>query len=280
MNSHYEKIEQAICFINENIKAQPTLDEIAKATGLSPFHFQRLFREWAGITPKRFLQYLTVSHAKKLLKDSSVFEASLEMGLSSQSRLYDHFITLEAVTPGQFKQKGRDLNIDYGLGRSPFGLVFIAATERGICHLSFLANENISDSVKSLQQDWPNAEINENRNRIETLRNKIFNSHTETNQKFHLFIQGSNFQTKVWESLLKIPHGMVYSYQQIATSIAAPSAARAVANAIGKNPVSLLIPCHRVIRNTGVIGGYRWGRERKQAILAWESANKLGSLTE
>ncbi len=271
-NRHYEKIEKAIRYINENLKTQPGLDEIADAVNLSPFHFQRLFRQWAGITPKRFLQFLTITHAKQLLKDSSVFDVSLEIGLSSQSRLHDHFVTLEAVTPGQFKNKGQDMTIEYGISPSPFGLAFIAATERGICQLSFTNKDNYPDLLESLRYAWPKADVLENHSRIQSLSNKIFHIHNPSNEKFHLFVQGSNFQVKVWESLLRIPSGMAFSYQQVANSIDAPTASRAVANAIAKNPIGYLIPCHRVIRNTGVIGGYRWGCERKQAIIAWEAA--------
>ena len=273
-NTHYEKIEQAICFINENIKNQPSLEEIANVVNLSPFHFQRLFRLWVGITPKRFLQFLTIDHAKQLLKDSSVFDVSLEMGLSSQSRLHDHFITLEAVTPGQFKNEGQGMNIEYGISQSPFGTVFIAATQRGICQLSFINQKDYCDVLETLQHSWPNAVIQDNHSLIQSLSKKIFHEPNKENEKFHLLIQGSNFQVKVWESLLRIPAGMVFSYQQVASSINMPTSSRAVANAIAKNPIGYLIPCHRVIRNTGVIGGYRWGRERKQALIAWESAKK------
>ncbi|MEE9424219.1 MAG: methylated-DNA--[protein]-cysteine S-methyltransferase [Methylococcales bacterium] len=276
-NTHYEKIEKAIAYINENLKTQPSLEEIANAVNLSPFHFQRLFRQWAGITPKRFLQFLTIRHAKQLLKDASVFDVSLEIGLSSQSRLHDHFVTLEAVTPGQFKNQGLDMEIEYGISQSPFGSVFIGVTKRGICQLSFINKDNCSDSLASLQDAWPNAQILENRSRIDMMSKKIFNTHTESNEKFHLLVQGSNFQIKVWESLVRIPAGMAFSYQQVANSIALPSGSRAVANAIAKNPVGYLIPCHRVIRNTGVVGGYRWGSERKQAILAWEAAHTQNS---
>jgi AraC family transcriptional regulator of adaptative response/methylated-DNA-[protein]-cysteine methyltransferase len=270
--THYEKIEKAIRFINENIRTQPSLDEIANVVNLSPFHFQRLFRQWVGITPKRFLQFLTIDHAKQLLQDSSVFDVSLEIGLSSQSRLHDHFVSLEATTPGQFKNKGQDMNIEYGISHCPFGIVFIAATDRGICQLSFTNKDNYCDVFETLQHAWPNANILENHSRIESLSKKIFNVQNGISEKFHLLVQGSNFQVKVWESLLRIPTGMAFSYQQVAHSIDMPSSSRAVANAIAKNPIGYLIPCHRVIRNTGVIGGYRWGSERKQALIAWESA--------
>lgn len=271
-NTHYEKIEKAIRYINENIKTQPSLEEISNVVNLSPFHFQRLFRQWAGITPKRFLQFITIDHAKQLLKNSSVFDVSLEIGLSSQSRLHDHFVTLEAVTPGQYKNKGQNMIIEYGISHCAFGSVFIAATERGICQLSFTYEDNYFDELEALQRAWPNANILENHSRIKSLSKKIFNNNNEVNAKFHLLVQGSNFQVKVWESLLRIPTGMVFSYQQVAKSIDMPSGSRAVANAIAKNPIGYLIPCHRVIRNTGVIAGYRWGCERKQALIAWESA--------
>ncbi len=272
-NTHYEKVEKAIRYINENLKTQPSLEEIANSVGLSPFHFQRLFRQWAGITPKRFLKFLTVSHAKQLLKESSVLDVSFEMGLSSQSRLHDHFVTLEAISPGQFKSEGMNLKIEYGIGHSPFGYVFIGATIRGICQLSFIGKDNHQDSLDSLRHAWPNADFIENRSRIDTLSKKIFDLHRDSNKKFHLFVRGSNFQVKVWKSLLCIPAGKVFSYQRIADSITLPSGSRAVANAIARNPIGYLIPCHRVIRNTGIIGGYRWGSERKQAILGWEAAN-------
>ena len=271
-HSHYEKIEKAIRYINSNIRTQPSLEEIADAVNLSPFHFQRLFRQWVGITPKRFLQFLTINHAKQLLKESSIFDVSLEIGLSSQSRLHDHFVSLEAATPGQFKSSGQQMLIEYGLSTSPFGSIFIAATKRGICKLSFITKDNYSSELSSLQLAWPNAAFQQNHSRIESISKNIFSTPHSANEKFHLLVQGSNFQIKVWESLLRIPTGTVFSYQQIAKSIGMPTGSRAVANAIAKNSIGYLIPCHRVIRNTGVISGYRWGCERKQAIIAWESA--------
>lgn len=273
LNSHYEKIEKAIYYINENITSQPSLDEIAEAVYLSPFHFQRLFREWAGITPKRFLQFLTVNHAKQLLENSSVLDVSIEMGLSSQSRLYEHFTTLEGMSPGEFKSSGNRMNIEYGLSYSRFGYVFIAMTERGICRLSFIDKQGYPSAIDSLQGAWPDATLSENISVIEALSQKIFNGTAASQEKFHLLVKGSNFQIKVWESLLQIPSGAAFSYQQVANSISKPTATRAVANAIANNPIGYLIPCHRVIRKTGVINGYRWGGERKQAMLAWESAH-------
>lgn len=274
MSSDYERIAKAISFLQQNALNQPSLDDIAAAVELSPFHFQRLFRRWAGITPKRFLQYLTVDHAKQLLASSSVLETSIEVGLSSQSRLYDHFIALEAMTPGEYKRAGMRVDIDYGISSSPFGNAFIAATERGVCQLSFIDNQQSNEHLERLKKKWPNATLTENSTRIATLAETIFNNPSNSNADFSLMVQGSNFQIKVWESLLRIPPGKLFSYGQVAAAIGHPSSSRAVANAIGANPIAYLIPCHRVIRNTGVLGGYRWGVERKQIIQAWEAAEQ------
>ncbi len=274
MSSDYERIAKAIGFLQQNAANQPSLDDIAAAVGLSPFHFQRLFRRWAGITPKRFLQYLTVDHAKQLLASSSVLETSIEVGLSSQSRLYDHFIALEAMTPGEYKRAGMSVDIDYGISSSPFGNAFIAATERGVCQLSFIDSHQSGEHLERLKKKWPNAALTENSTRMATLAETIFNNPSNTNADFSLMVQGSNFQIKVWESLLRIPPGKLYSYGQVAAAIGHPSSSRAVANAIGANPIAYLIPCHRVIRNTGVLGGYRWGLERKQIMQAWEAAEQ------
>lgn len=272
--SDYERIAKAICFLQQNALNQPGLEDIAAAVGLSPFHFQRLFRRWAGISPKRFLQYLTVDHAKQLLANSSVLETSIEVGLSSQSRLYDHFITLEAMTPGEYKRAGMSVDIDYGVCSSPFGHAFIAATERGVCQLSFIDNQQIDEHLKLLKKKWPNAVLKEHKERIGQLAQAIFNHSPNTRADLSLMVQGSNFQIKVWESLLRIPPGKLFSYGQVAAAIGHPSSSRAVANAIGANPIAYLIPCHRVIRNTGVLGGYRWGIERKQIMQAWEAAEQ------
>lgn len=272
MNADYAKIEKAIQFIRGNLQSQPSLEEVADAVGLSSFHLQRLFREWAGISPKRFLQFLTVVHAKQLLSSLNVLDTTIELGLSSQSRLHDHFVTLEAVTPGEFKSAGENVKINFGIAACHFGRAFIAATGRGVCQISFLDENQPGEPLQSLKQAWPNAAIVENRALIAPLSDSIFNSDANSPRKFHLQVQGSNFQVKVWQALLKIPSGTVRSYQQIAKAIDRPSASRAVANAIGKNPIGYLIPCHRVIKSTGLLGGYQWGMERKQAILSWEAA--------
>lgn len=271
-NKHYHTVAQAIQYINRNLHHQPELHDIANAVNLSPYHFQRVFRDWAGVSPKRFLQYLTIQHAKLLLKNSSLLDTSLQTGLSSQSRLHDHFVTLEAITPGQYKHDGQGLDIDYGFTESPFGSVCIATTELGICHLGFVNDKDLKTATLHLSKIWPNARLSHNDSRIDALGKKIFSVNSTSPEKFHLLVKGSNFQIKVWESLLSIPEGNIQSYQQIAKAIAQPKASRAVANAIAKNPIGYLIPCHRVIRSTGVISGYRWGTERKQALIAWESA--------
>ena len=214
-------LQQSV-FFHQNTVNQPSLDDVAAAVGLSPYHFQRLFRRWAGITPKRFLQYLTVDHAKQLLDNSSVLETTMEVGLSSQSRLYDHFVTLEAMTPGEYKRAGMSVEIYYGIGSTPFGNAFIAATERGICQLSFIDQQNFDDALNTLRKKWPKAELQENSDRAATLAKAIFNHPPKTTADFSLLVQGSNFQIKVWESLLRIPSGILNSYGQVAASIGHP----------------------------------------------------------
>jgi len=269
--SDYDRIETAIRFINNHYNTQPTLDEIASAVELSSFHFHRLFRRWAGITPKQFLQFLTVEHAKQLLADSSLLDSSFELGLSGPGRLHDHFVTLEAVTPGQFKTSGKDLTIEYATCQSPFGLAFIAATDRGICHLAFVTQNNANEPLDRLRKSWPNACVKLNHNKIATLGRTIFNANAGFSSTLNMLVKGSNFQVKVWKSLLQIPSGKLCSYSHIARKIHKPRAFRAVANAIGANPIAYLIPCHRVIRSTGALGGYHWGVERKLAMQVYEA---------
>ena len=269
MNTDYEIVASTIRFIKANYQSQPELDEIAQAVHLSPYHLQRLFRRWAGVSPKRFLQFITVDHAKKLLASSvSVLDTSLEVGLSSPGRLHDHFVQLEAMTPGEYKTNASSLPISYGFGETPFGIGVIAFTERGICRMSL--TDDSDDAVQTLKTVWPAAEWKLDQNKASKLLGQIF---TDTQAPLKLSVSGTNFQINVWKALLKIPRGHVWSYQQLAKFINKPSASRAVANAIGANPVAFLIPCHRVIRGEGEIGGYRWSPLRKQAILGWEASH-------
>ena len=271
--SDYDRIAQAITFITASVNSQPTLDEIAAHVHLSPFHFQRLFSRWAGVTPKRFLQVLTLERAKQLLSESKpILEVSDTLGLSSGSRLYDHFVQLEAVTPGEFKLGGAGLTIEYALLDTPFGRAFVAATERGICNLEFLDNAEIEAHLAGFANKWPHAILRENRQRIREIITLLFAAAKKPDRPLSLFVTGTNFQINVWKALLQIPPGTVASYQQLANDIGHPGAARAVGQAVAANPVAFLIPCHRVIRQSGKLGGYHWGETRKHAIHAWESA--------
>ena len=271
--SDYDRIATAIEYIVDHVDDQPSLDDVAKHLSLSPHHFQRLFSRWAGISPKRFLQTLTVQHAKELLeKSSTVMEATHELGLSSSARLHDHFVTLEGITPGEFKSKGEGLSINYGIHDCPFGEVFLATTKRGICHLIFLEQDqrqtDIDQAIYEIENKFHGADLQEDQKLTEPLVEKIFLSGKEN---LPLIAVGTNFQINVWKALLQIPSGQVSTYGAIAKVIGNPKASRAVGSAVGANPISFIIPCHRVIQSTGVIGNYRWGSNRKKAILGWES---------
>jgi AraC family transcriptional regulator of adaptative response/methylated-DNA-[protein]-cysteine methyltransferase len=271
--SDYDRIAEAISFITHRVNSQPTLDEIAAHIHLSPFHFQRLFCRWAGVTPKRFLQTLTLERAKRLLSESkSLLEVSDSLGLSSGSRLYDHFVHLEAVTPGEFKTGGIGLPIEYGKHDTPFGRVFIATTPRGICSLAFLEHEEIDEHLAGLDKKWPCAEMHENHDKTLIFVNTMFGKAMKLDRPLSLHVSGTNFQTSVWKALLAIPPGTVASYSQVAKAIGHPLSARAVGLAAGANPVAFLIPCHRVIQQSGKLGGYRWGETRKHALHVWEAA--------
>ena len=278
--SDYDRIAQAIAFITRNATRQPTLDEIAAHLHLSPFHFQRLFCRWAGVTPKRYLQVLTVERAKTLLADSRpLFDVADAVGLSSGSRLYDHFVHLEAVTPGEFKAAGEGVTMEFGIHDTPFGPVFIAVTARGVCSLEFVEDNGVDDARTSLAQKWPRARIRENPGKTGSIVGDIFNGDIAPERPLSLHVSGTNFQVNVWKALLHIPNGQVTSYAGIAAAIGQPSAARAVGHAVGSNPVAFVIPCHRVIRQSGGLGGYRWGEIRKHAMHAWESARQGHAVT-
>ncbi|MGA7799284.1 MAG: methylated-DNA--[protein]-cysteine S-methyltransferase [Gammaproteobacteria bacterium] len=269
----YDRIADAINFIARHMREQPSLNETAAHVNLSPFHFQRLFCRWAGITPKRFLQVLTLEHAKQLLSDSrALLDVSESLGLSSASRLHDHFVQLEAVTPGEYKKGGAGLVIDYGVHDTPFGNAFIAVTPRGICSLSFMQAETIDAQLADLQARWPHAALRKRGQRTRSIADAVFGERDRLDRPLSLHVSGTNFQTRVWRALLQIPAGKVVSYGQVATAIDRPRSARAVGRAIGANPVAFLIPCHRVIQQTGKLGGYRWGELRKRTMLAWEAA--------
>ncbi|MGD8798558.1 MAG: bifunctional helix-turn-helix domain-containing protein/methylated-DNA--[protein]-cysteine S-methyltransferase [Desulfobacterales bacterium] len=270
----YNRIEEAIEYLIDNFHAQPGLREIAARIHMSEYHFQRLFSRWVGISPKRFLQFLTKEHAKKLLEKSiNLLDVTYEAGLTSPGRLHDLFVSCEAVTPGEYKAKGRGLEIAYGYHATPFGQCMLATTDRGICGLNFVQNEERSSALARLKSKWQNATLIENPEATRPIIDRIFNPLAgQRATPLHLLLNGTNFQIKVWEALIQIPMGAVVSYEDVAAYIGMPKASRAVGNAVGNNPVSFVIPCHRVIRKTAEFGNYGGGKARKLAILGWESA--------
>ena len=271
---NYQRIEQAIKYLEENFKRQPELDEVAEKVHLSPFHFQRTFTEWAGISPKRFLQYLTVDYLKdKLQQSRNLNEAAEIAGLSSQSRVYDLFTTLEAVTPHEYKLHGSGIRVEYGFHQTPFGMCLIGVTDRGICWLSFLAtDEDPKHSLEEMKAYWHNSVFHEDQNLTKTFVEQAFPILPQS-KKLHLFVKGTNFQVKVWEALLRVPMGDITTYQDVARTIKNPKAVQAVGSAVGSNHIAYLIPCHRVIRKDGILGEYRWTSSRKKGIIGWEMAH-------
>lgn len=276
----YQVIEQALVYLEKHYTQQPSLEELSAQVGLSEYHFQRLFTRWVGISPKRFLQYLTKEHACMLLDRSvSVLEASYQTGLSSPGRLHDLFVSLEAVTPGEYKQHGVGLEIVYGFHDSPFGECMLALTDRGICGMAFVSGGDRDDPVNDLRRRWTNARLIKDTLRTSPFVNLIFSASSEGSlDPLRLYLNGTNFQVKVWEALLRIPQGNVVTYEEIAGYLGKSNAARAVGRAVATNPISYIIPCHRVIRKMGLFGGYRWGTARKKAMLGWEMA-KAGEFT-
>lgn len=267
----YARIEKAIHFISENRLTQPTLEEIAAHAGLSPHHFQRLFTRWAGVSPKRYMQFLTIESAREMLSNSaSVLETSFGVGLSGPSRLHDLFVSVDAVTPGEYKSGGGGINIKYGFYPTPFGECLLATTERGICALEFVSDRETA--VSGLRGKWPNSAMASDGGSGAETAEQIFGQ--KKDEKIRIFIKGTNFQLKIWEALLKIPEGCLISYGSLSARLGISGSARAVGTAIGQNPIGYLIPCHRVLRSDGSISGYRWGQDRKKAIIAYE-ASKL-----
>ncbi len=268
----YRIVERAIRYLERNAQRQPELKEVAASVGLSEFHFQRLFTRWAGISPKRFLQFVTKEHAKDLLdRSTNLLDTTVQVGLSSLGRLHDLFVTTEAVTPGEYKSRGAGLTIRYGLHPTPFGQCLLGLTDRGICHLGFVQTTE-GAAVDELASSWAQAELIEDTRSTAPLVQPIFDLGQRAGKPLHLYLRGTNFQLKVWEALLGVQLGTVTTYSQIADQIGAPRAARAVGSAVGANPIPVLIPCHRVIRAIGEFGNYRYGAARKLALLGWEFA--------
>jgi AraC family transcriptional regulator of adaptative response/methylated-DNA-[protein]-cysteine methyltransferase len=273
--TNFSRIEEAIAYINSNFKSQPSLDEIASNIHLSPFHFQRLFSEWAGVSPKKFLQYVSVEYAKNILRQnkSTLSDAAFETGLSGTGRLHDLFVNIEGMTPGEYKNGGENLLINYSYAESPFGNILVASTSKGICYMAF-ADEEMK-AFKALQNNFPNAAYKQMVDLVQQNALYIFTHDWTRLNKIKLHLKGTQFQIKVWETLLKIPMGQLSTYGRIAKSIDNPKAFRAVGSAIGDNPVAFLIPCHRVIQSTGNFGQYHWGGNRKTAMIGWEAAKNF-----
>ncbi len=267
---NYDRIAKAIDYIQHNFKEQPTLDQIAAAINLSPFHFQKLFTEWAGTTPKRFLQYVSAEYAKKLLKDNkaSLFETAYETGLSGTSRLHDLFVKIEGMTPAEYRNGGQELAINYSISETPFGYIMIGSTSKGICHMSFEKQEE--EGLENLHSKFPNARLTNKADGLQKDALSIFENDWDELPQIKLHLKGTAFQLKVWEALLHIPLGSIATYGSVAQRINLQRASRAVGSAIASNPVAFLIPCHRVIKSSGALGGYMWGTTRKAAIIGWE----------
>jgi len=269
---NYQRIEEAINYIRLNFKEQPNLDEVAEKINLSPFHFQRLFTEWAGISPKKFLQYLSLDYAKSILKEkqATLFDAAFETGLSGTGRLHDLFINIEGMTPAEYKNGGKALTINYSFAESPFGNIIVASTPKGICYIAFA--DDREQAFAHLLAQFPNAFYTQMVDAVQQEALFIFKKDWSQLSNIKLHLKGTNFQLKVWEALLNIPIGGLSTYASVAASIRQPSASRAVGSAVGDNPVAFLIPCHRVIKSTGEFGQYHWGATRKSAMIGWEAA--------
>lgn len=271
----FDRIANAISYIQEHFREQPDLDEVAAHVNLSPFHFQRLFSNWAGVSPKKFLQYTSIEYAKRLLgeQQATLFDTALETGLSGTGRLHDLFVNLEGMTPGEYKNGGELLNITYQFAETLFGTVLIAATQKGLCHLMFINTHN--EALEELRNRFPKATFLEGQHPFHEQALQLLNG-MEINPKspIRLHLKGTAFQLKVWEALLRIPNGELSSYGKLASVIEQPTASRAVGTAIGDNPIAYLIPCHRVLQASGKLGGYRWGTPRKSLMIGWEAVKR------
>ncbi|HEX5220006.1 MAG TPA: methylated-DNA--[protein]-cysteine S-methyltransferase [Verrucomicrobiae bacterium] len=269
----FDRIAKVIRHLDENHANQPSLGELAAAAGLSESHFHRLFHRWAAVTPKDFLQCLTVEHAKQRLRDSAnVFDSAMDAGLSGPGRLHDLLVTIEAASPGEFKSGGEGMTIEWGMAESPFGWCSLGWNRRGICHLAFHHSDEVSAGPAELHENWPNARLQRSDSAARRQAKAIFNTNTFSPAPLKAFVRATPFQLRVWRALVRVPEGNVVTYRTMATAIGSPLASRAVGTACGSNPIAYLIPCHRVIRETGVVQGYRWGSTRKRALLAWESS--------
>jgi AraC family transcriptional regulator of adaptative response/methylated-DNA-[protein]-cysteine methyltransferase len=274
----YDLVRRAVAFISEHWRAQPEIDEIAAASGVAATELHHLFRRWAGLTPKAFLQALTLDHARALLRDSaSVLDASYEVGLSGPGRLHDLFVTHEAMSPGEWKAGGEGLSIAYGFHPSPFGIALVMATRRGLAGLAFADPGEEQAALADMRARWPKARYVEDAETTAPSARRIFDSKLwRPEQPLRVVLIGTDFEVRVWETLLKIPMGRATTYSDIATKVCTPKAARAVGAAVGKNPVCFVVPCHRVIGKSGDITGYHWGITRKRAMLGWE-AGRVGA---
>ncbi len=268
----YERMAKAIRYIETHFQNQPDLEEVASAVNLSAFHFQRLFTEWTGVSPKKFLQHLSVAHAKNQLRQSnaSVLDAAFEVGLSGPGRLHDLFVTIEAMTPGEYKNEGASLSFDYEFADTPMGRVLLASTSKGLSHLAFIESE--AEALDAFSLEFPQAKLREASNPHHDNALKFFRADWSTLKRSRLHLKASPFQLKIWQCLLRVPADRFETYGSLAKAIDRPKAARAVGSAVGANPVAYLIPCHRVIRANGEIGGYRWGLNRKKMLISWDAS--------
>ena len=277
----YQSVARAIGYLQTHRRQQPTLDELAQAVGWTPAHLQRVFSDWAGISPKRFLQILAMRDAAGVLPEHNVLEASHAAGLSGPGRLHDLVVNCEAVTPGELKSGGAGLNIEHGEGPTPFGPALVAWTTRGVCHLQFVPQESSSAPLlAALQTQWPKARFEAKPKAAQAQLARIFTRTESKNAPLHVLVRGTNFQVQVWRALLAIPEGTTTTYGELATQLGKPKGARAVASAVASHSIGVLIPCHRVIRASGALGGYRWGLERKLALLGWEAARASEAKTD